>query len=176
MMRGLLTRMKGAALLDAETYEEVEADLSATPQAFLVVALASVAAGVGGLENHGAMGILWHSIHGIVLWYIWAWVTCMIGTRLLPTEETSADTGELLRTLGFASAPGLVRIFALVPALANFVFGLASIWMLVAMVIAVRQALDYTSTWRAIAVCAIGFPIYAVGLMVSILLLGPWPI
>jgi hypothetical protein len=98
-----------------------------------------------------------------------------VGTRWLPTPDTSADTGELLRTIGFSSAPGLVRVLGVVPPLAGFVFPLASLWMFVAMVVAVRQALDYRSTWRAIAVCAIGFPVYAVGLMLSILVLGPWP-
>lgn len=176
LTRRIAVRMWKASLLDAETYEEVEADRSATGQAFAVVLLASLAAGLGGIANHGAMGILWHALHGITLWYVWAWVTCIVGTRLLPSPETSADVGELLRTIGFSSAPGLVRVFGVVPPVAGFVFPLASIWMFVAMVVAVRQALDYRSTWRAIAVCAIGFPVYAVGLMLSILLLGPWPL
>lgn len=175
-MSRMTRRMWHAALLDAETYEEVEAGRGATGQALAVVVLASAAAGAGGLYNHGPMGILWHALHGIVLWYVWAWVTCILGTRLLPTPETSADIGELLRTIGFSSSPGLIRIFGLIPGLSGWVFPLASGWMFVAMVVAVRQALDYTSTWRAIAVCAIGFPVYAVGLMVSIILLGPWPV
>jgi hypothetical protein len=175
LTRRIVTRMWGASLLDVETYEEVESDLGATWQAFVVVLLASAAAGLGGIANHGAMGILWHALHGVVLWYAWAWVTCLVGTRWLPTPDTSADTGELLRTIGFSSAPGLVRVLGVVPPLAGFVFPLASLWMFVAMVVAVRQALDYRSTWRAIAVCAIGFPVYAVGLMLSILVLGPWP-
>ena len=169
-------RMLWTALLDPDAYEEVEADRSATAQSFLVVVLASAAAGLGGLDNHGGLGILWHTVHGVVLWGVWAWVTCLIGTRWLPSAETQSDWGELLRTIGFSSSPGLLRVFGLYEPITGIVFGISAVWMLVAMVIAVRQALDYTSTWRAIAVCAIGFPIYAIGLAISILLLGPWPI
>jgi hypothetical protein len=175
-VRGILRRMLGAARLDAAVYEEVEADQSATGQAFLVVLLASTAAGIGGVSNHGATGVLWHAIHGVILWYLWAYITYFVGTRWLPTRETEADHGELLRTIGFSSAPGVLRVFGLVTPIAGAVFLVCTLWMLAAMIMAVRQALDYQSTARAVAVCAIGFPVYALGLMVSILLLGPWPI
>jgi len=104
------------------------------------------------------------------------WVTCLIGTRLLPTPETRSDVGELLRTLGFASAPGVLRVAAIVQPTSFAVFTVCGLWMLVAMVVAVRQALDYPTTGRAIAVCALGFPLYAVGQMISVILLGPWPV
>ena len=90
--------------------------------------------------------------------------------------ETVADHGELLRTIGFSSAPGLLRVLGVFEPIAGPVFAICALWMLVAMVVAVRQALDYSSTWRALAVCAIGFPVYALGLLASILFLGPWPI
>ena len=81
----------------------------------------------------------------------------MIGTKILPEPQTRADHGELLRTLGFASAPGLLRILGFIPAFSGIVFFGASIWMLIAMVVAVRQALDYRSTLRAVGVCVIGW-------------------
>jgi len=169
-------RMLGAALLDAEIYEEVEADRSATPQAFAVVVLSALSAGIGSIENGGLPGILWSTLAALVGWYVWAWVTYLIGTRLLPTPNTVSDHGELLRTLGFSSAPGLLRILAVIPSIAGPVFLLCTLWMLVSMVIAIRQALDYTSTARALAVCAIGFPVYAAILLVTLFLSGPWPI
>ena len=175
-MSGFLRRMGCAALLHADTYEEVEADRGATPQAFAVVVLSALGLGIGAIENHGAMGVVWSTIHALVLWYIWAYVTYLIGTRLLPTEETEADHGELLRTIGFSSAPGVLRIFMLIPALSGPIFFATTLWMLVAMVVGVRHALDYVGTARAIAVCAIGFPVYALGLLASVLLLGPWPV
>jgi hypothetical protein len=168
--------MLGAALLHADTYEEVEADQSATGQAFAVVLMASVAAGIGTLDNHGPRGILWIALWGVLLWWVWAWITYMIGTRLLPAPETEADHGQLLRTIGFSSAPGLLHVFGLIPSFGAPVFAAVLLWMLVAMVVAVRQSLDYRSTLRAVAVCAIPFPIYALGMAVSLLLLGPWPL
>ncbi len=179
-MQGFATRAWRAALLHAETYEEVEADRSSTGQAFAVVLLSALAAGVGSIENSGVDGILWSTLAALLGWWIWAWVAYRIGTRLLPTPDTSADHGELLRTIGFSSAPGILRIFAVIPAIAGWVYLLATLWMLVAMVVGVRHALDYPEstrgTLRAIAVCAIGFPIYALFLLVSLLTLGPWPV
>jgi hypothetical protein len=175
-MTGFGERLVRAAMLHVDTYEEVEADTSATPQAFLVVLLSALGLGVGAIENHGAIGVLWSTVHAVVLWYIWAFVTYFIGTRFLPTDETVADHGELLRTIGFSSAPGILRVFMLVPAISGPVFFLCTGWMLVSMVVGVRQALDYAGTGRAIAVCAIGFPVYAFGLLTSVLLLGPWPV
>jgi hypothetical protein len=174
--RGLASRMLRAALLRASLYEEVEADRGATSQAFAVVAIAALATGIGALRNSGASGLLWHTLVDVALWYAWAWLTLWIGTRLLPAPETRADLGELLRTLGFACAPGALRVAAVYPPLAFATFTICGLWMLAAMVVALRQALDYESTARAAAVCAIGLPVYAFGQMLSLFLLGPWPL
>ncbi len=175
-MASFASRMIGAALLRADTYEEVEADRGANLQAACVVALAAVSAGVGTLQNHGVLGILWYTLAALVGWWVWAWVTFVIGTRLLPGEETEADVGELLRTLGFSSAPGLLRLLCLIGPISSWVFALATLWMLASMVVAVRQALDYGGTGRAVAVCAVGFPVYAATLLATLLILGPWPV
>jgi len=175
-MTRILPRMLRAALLDAHLYEEVEADRNATGQASLVVLISAVAAGIGSFDNGGLPGILWSSVAALVGWYVWAYVTYFIGTRFLPARETIADHGELLRTIGFSSAPGVLRLLALIPPIAGVVFLVSTLWMMVAMVMAVRQALDYQGTARAIAVCAIGFPIYAVLLAASLLALGAWPV
>ena len=98
----------------------------------------------------------------LVGWFIWAYLTYIIGTKLLSTPETEADYGELLRTIGFSSSPGLIRVLGIIPGLAGIVFLVAGVWMLVAMIIAVRQALDYQSTLRAVGVCIIGWIIQAI--------------
>lgn len=174
--RSFLRRSLGAALLDAHVYEEVEADRGANLQAALVVVASAVAAGLGSIANHGASGVVWYTVAALLGWYLWAVIAYWIGTRLLPGRYTRADIGELLRTIGFSSAPGVLRLFALIPPIAGVVFLVSTLWMLVAMVVAVRQALDYQNTGRALAVCAIGFPFYAVTLALSLFLLGPWPI
>lgn len=152
-------RMIGAAKLDVHVYEEVEADTTATRPAMGVVLLSSLASGIGsvGLGAGGFGGVVVGGIVALIGWVVWAFLTSIIGTRLLPESQTRADVGELMRTLGFAQSPGLARIFGIVPGVGPLVFSLVSIWMLVAMVIAVRQALDYTSTWRAVGVCLVGW-------------------
>ena len=161
-MASFKDRIIRAAKLDVHLYEEVEADKEARGQAMGVVILSSVAAGIGSISIGGIGGILIGTISALIGWYIWAYLTYFIGTKILPEPQTRADHGELLRTIGFSSAPGLIRVLGIIPGLAGVVFLVASIWMLVAMVIAVRQALDYTSTLRAVGVCAIGWVIQAV--------------
>jgi hypothetical protein len=155
-------RMTGAARLNIATYEEVEADSSSFGQAMGVVVLSSVAAGIGMIGQQGGIGLIAGTVGGLIGWFFWAWVTYIIGTRLLPAPQTHADWGQLLRTTGFAAAPGIFRVLAVVPLIAGLVFFVTGVWMLVAFVIAVRQALDYTSTWRAVGVCLIGWIAYGV--------------
>ncbi|MFW6284588.1 MAG: YIP1 family protein [Desulfosalsimonas sp.] len=164
-MNLFVDRMIRAAKLDIHLYEEVEADKSAMGQALGVVVLSSLAAGIGAISVQGAGGIVMGTIFALIGWFIWAFLTYIIGTKLLPEPQTRADYGELLRTIGFSSSPGLIRVLGIIPGVQSIVFVAAGIWMLVAMVIAVRQALDYHSTWRAVGVCLIGW-------LVQILLLG----
>jgi len=161
-MASLVERMVGAAKLDPATYEEVEADQTATPQAMLVVVIANLAAGVGALRLVGIGGLLMATLISLIGWYVWAFVTYFVGTRFLAGPKTEADVGQLLRTIGFSASPGLIRVLGIIPGLNAIVSFIAAIWMLVAMVIAVRQALDYDTTGRAIAVCLIGFVFYIV--------------
>ena len=156
-MTSFQDRIIRAAKLDVNLYEEVEADTGAMGQAMGVVVLSSIAAGIGTIARGGLGGIFMGTIAALIGWYVWAYLTYLIGTKLLPEPQTKADVGELLRTIGFSSSPGLIRVLGIIPGLGGFVFLAASIWMLVAMVIAVRQALDYQSTGRAIGVCMIGW-------------------
>lgn len=168
-------RIIRAAKLDAALYEEVEADKSALGQAMSVVVLSSIAAGIGNPSQAGFLGMLMMVVIALVGWYIWANLTYFIGTRLLPEPQTKADHGELLRTIGFSSSPGLIRVLGIIPVLRNIVFSIAAIWMLVAMVIAVRQALDYSNTLRAIGVCVIGWIIQIVLFVLLFSILGGFP-
>lgn len=152
-----MERMLRAAKLDVHLYEEVEADTSAIRQAMGVVVLSSIAAGIGSIGSMGLGGILFGTLAALGGWYLWAYLTYFIGTRWLSEPQTEADLGQLLRTTGFSSSPGLIRVLGIIPGLGPLIFAVASIWMLVAMVIAVRQALDYESIWRAVGVCAIGW-------------------
>ena len=161
-MLSFANRMVRAAKLDVNLYEEVEADKQAMGQAMGVVVLASLAAGIGSVGTTGINGLLLGTLAALFGWFIWALITFFVGTKLLPEPQTEADYGELLRTTGFSSSPGVLRILGVVPLLGTIIFVVCGIWMLVAMVIAVRQALDYKSTWRAVGVCFIGWIIQGV--------------
>ncbi|MDY6842592.1 MAG: YIP1 family protein [Thermodesulfobacteriota bacterium] len=172
MMASFQDRIIRAAKLDVHLYEEIEADTGAMGQALGVVILSSLAAGVGSIGKGGIGGILFGTIVALVGWFIWAYLTYFIGTKLLPESQTEANPSDLLRTIGFSSSPGLIRIIGIIPGLSGFVMFIASIWMLMAMVIAVRQTLDYTSTWRAVAVCAIGWVVQIFFFMILLSILG----
>ncbi len=170
-----LQRLIGAAALDAAIYEEVEADAGATSQAFAVVLLSSLAAGVGsgGLAGPSVATVVFISALALLAWAAWAIVTLEIGTRILPGAQTRADVGQMLRTIGFAATPGMLRVLGIMPSVSAPVFAVTAVWMLAAMVVAVRQALDYRSTTRALAVCALGW-VLAVVMFVAIgVLFGP---
>ncbi len=164
-------RLVGAARLDPRTYEEVEGDEHATGQALAVVVLAGVAGGVGSIRlgTMGAGGLILGAVGALVGWVAWAALTYLIGTRLLPESGTRSDIGELLRTLGFAAAPGLLRVFAVLPGLGRPVFLVAQVWMLATMIVAVRQALDYRSTARAVGVCLVG---WVLSLVIALIIAG----
>ncbi len=157
-MTTFLNRVTGAAMLKPAMYEEVEADRAATMQAMGVVALSSLAAGVGalGLASAHLTTLAGISLLAFAVWGIWAFLTLQIGARIFPAPRTQADIGQLLRTIGFATAPGILRIAGVIPGTTTIVFAVTAVWMLMAMIVAVRQALDYTSTARAFAVCALG--------------------
>jgi hypothetical protein len=175
MMQNLMDRMFRAAQLDVNLYEEVEADTEAMGQAVGVVVLASLAAGIGSMAKGGLGTMALGTLAALIGWYIWAYLAYFIGTKFLPEPQTRADHGELLRTIGFSSSPGVIRLLGIIPGLTSIVFFVASVWMLVAMVIAVRQALDYESTLRAVGVCVIGWVIQLFILTIGFALFGGIP-
>jgi Yip1 domain len=148
-------RMVGAAKLSSAAYEDVEADKGAMGQALAVVVLSSLAAGIG--AGAGVRGLVVGTVASLIGWLVWAFLIYLIGARWLAEPGTQSDTGELMRTIGFATAPGLLRVIGIVPFLTAIVFTIAAFWMLATMVVAVRQALDYKSTWRAVGVCLLGW-------------------
>lgn len=170
MQTSFAGRMVRAAKLDARLYEEVEADTEATRQAMAVVVLASVAAGLGA-GRWNLAGILVGATVALLAWVVWAYLIYWLGTRLFPEPQTRATHGELLRTIGFASAPGLLRVLGVVSPLRELAFVVAGVWVLVTTVVAVRQALDYRGTLRALGVCAVGWIVQMLLVAVAVYLL-----
>ena len=148
----LVQRMLGAATLNIDTFEEVEADETATMQAAAVVGMVAVASAIGAV-GEGGTSLFMAPVTQIFGWLIWAGITYLVGTKIF---HGTATWGELLRTLGFAQAPGLLYLFAVLPLLGGPIRFAVAIWMLVAGVIAVRQALDFT-TGKAVMTVIIGW-------------------
>lgn len=164
-MANFVGRMIGAATLNVPVVEEIEGDNSYTVPALAVVVMAALAAGLGGL-GEGSPGFFALLVMSLFGWVFWAFLTWIIGTKLLATPDTKSDMGELLRTMGFAQSPGLLRAFCFVPVLGVVIDVVVAIWLLATTVVAVRQSLDYKSTWRAILVCLIGWAVNFVILVV----------
>ena len=180
MLEVLINRMIRAARLDVNLYEEVEADESATSQALLVVVICSLAGGIGAglaaliLGTAGFGGLVWGLIFGaiwaIIGWLIWSFLSYWIGTNFF---QGTATYSEMLRAIGFAYSPQAISIFAFIPCLGLLLVLAALIWSLVAVVIAVRQALDFT-TGRAIATSLAGWVIMIIVQAVLRLLVGAY--
>jgi hypothetical protein len=153
-------RLIGVLKLQPAVFEEIEASPSATGQAVLVVVLASLAAGIGAGLLFGPLALVRETLAALIGWIMWAGVSYVIGARLLPEPGTRTDMGELLRVIGFSYAPNLFAIFAFIPLLRTVVLVVVAFWLLAATVLAVRQALDYRSTARAVAVVLIGWLIF----------------
>jgi hypothetical protein len=178
-MSVFLRRIAGALMLDAGIYEDIEADTTALWQSVTVVILSSLSAGFGATGLYDTPATLRFFAIGSVLallaWVSWSLIILQVGRRILPTASTRVDAGQLLRTIGFAASPGLIQIFAVLPGMVTPVFTIASAWTLAATVIAVRHALDYTSTFRALAVCALGWILTLVFVIGIGMLIGPTP-
>jgi hypothetical protein len=162
--------MVGAMRADVATFEEIERDPSALGQAITVIVIAGVAALVGNIFRGGIVGGIGNLLMALVGYAIWAALVVVIGTKLMPEPSTKADFQEAFRVIGFAAAPGVFNVVAIIPFLGPLISFFIAIWSLVVMVVAVRTVLDYTSTARAILVCVIGFVVY---LIVTWVILAP---
>lgn len=156
-----------ASRLDVNLYEDVEADTKANRQALSVVFIASIATGIGtgisGSVLNGALWFLWGLLVGvttsIIGWLAWAFITYWIGKTIFKGPQTEVTYGQMLRTLGFANSPGILRVFSFVPFVGGLIAFVATVWVLIAGIVAIRQALDF-STWRAIGTAFVGWLVY----------------
>ena len=155
-------RVARVLILDAATFEEIEADRSANGQALAVVVIASVAVGIGTGLLAGPTGILLTTFANLIGWLMWAGVTLVLGAKVFPEPQTRTDIGELMRVIGFAYAPEMFNVLAFVPMIGRVVQVIVAFWVLAATIVAVRQALDYRSTARAAIVVLIGWFVFIV--------------
>jgi hypothetical protein len=171
-MSKFFRRFIGVLMLDAGAFEDVEHDDSAAMQSVAVVIAACLCGGLAamGLGISGIAGLAAGAVIVLGAWLTWVATIAALGTITLPEPQTRSSLPELLRTLGFAAAPAVFLVFAAMRAAAPFVVALVVLWMIAAAVLGLRQALDYRSTARAVAVCVLGWLVsFAVIASISIL-------
>jgi hypothetical protein len=174
-MSTFLYRVMGAATLDAGMYETIEADQRATRQAVGVVIVAALALAIGllGFYDFDPWPMFTITALALVGWIGWAVLILRVGGWHLRQAGTRVTLGELLRTIGFAAVPGWLQVFALIPAVGVAAFAIAWAWMLAAVVVAVKHALDFGSTWRALLVCGVALGLVVTFMAIFAALLGP---
>lgn len=150
-----MDRMLGAALLEAEAYEEAALIPSIRTQAVLIVVISALAAGLGSL-GAGLTGLVLGSLAGLVGWGLYAFLTYWAATTRFGVSRNHSNRGAVLRVLGLASSPRVFLVFAFVPEI-GFLVGLAvHAWVLITTVFAVKPALDLEIR-PAIATAIIGW-------------------
>lgn len=147
-------------MLDPQTFEDIEADVSASRQALIVLIAAGVSAGGVAFFDEAAPGVLWVVLAKVVGCGMWAAVTYLLGARIWPEPKTHTDISELFRVIGFSYAPDVFTVLGSVPVVGLAILVVVALWQLATTVLAVRQALDYQSTGRALAVVGIGWLIF----------------
>jgi Yip1 domain len=166
-------RVVGAMKLDANTFEEIERDPSAIGQAAGVIVLAAVSTALGWVYYNGLSGILSTALMSLIGYAVWAVIIWLVGTKVMPDPATKADFPETFRTIGFAASPGILGIVTIIPVLGWILWLLLWLWQVVAMVVAVRQVLDYSTTGKAAIVVVIGFLVnIAISIFLSMIFLG----
>jgi Yip1 domain len=174
-MASIQDRVIGALRLQVSTFEEVEHDATATSQAAIVVLVAAISGAIGASRGvyFGAVAIVMSVVFSLIGWAVGAAVIWLVGTRVFPGKNTEADYGQLLRCVGFAQAPGLFGILGIIPILGLLIRVVLGIWSLIAGVIAVRQALDYDDTLKAVIVVVVAWVImFLITMLVGVLGLG----
>jgi hypothetical protein len=171
-MKLFLDRLYRAAKLDVKFYDDVVADTGAMFQSMMAVFVYSMASAYGTFARAGVAGINFGMITTLFAWYVWAFSNYFIGARLLSKSPVSVDRKSVLRALGFASSPGLLRLLGLLPEVSGITLVISSIWMIAAAAVALKQALNFESTTRAVVVCVIGWAISTIAqlLVLSLLL------
>jgi hypothetical protein len=164
-MEGAMTfgdRVVGAMKLDPHAFEDVERDPTAIGQAVGVIVLAAVSAGIGNVYYGGFSGIVGGAALSLIGFLVWSLIIWLVGTKVMPEPATKADYPETFRVLGFAASPGVASVITIIPLLGWLLMFAIWIWQIAAMVIAVRQVLDYTTTGKAVLVVIIGWVAYFV--------------
>ena len=176
-MKIFLNRFFRAVKLDVSLFQEIIEDPKTFNQALIVVLIYSMTSAWGTFGRTGAVGNNIGMLTTLLGWYVWAFSTYMVGARMMPEAGTEPDRKTILRVIGFACAPGIVRILGFIEGLGLVVIFIALSWMVAAATVGVKQALNYESTARALGVCVVGLIISIVfQLIMFVILFQAFPV
>ena len=169
MISLFLNRVYRSIKIDPDVFDEVQKDKSATLPAAIVVLISSSAAGFGA-SHLGMMNFFFAPILSLLSWFIWSYIVYFVGVKLFPDAKTKINQVNVLRAIGFSSAPGIIRALSFNQDLMTVTFIGSAFWMLACMFVAVRQTLNFKSLWKAFGVVIIAWLIQAFGLIVILTL------
>ena len=169
MISLFLSRVYRSIKIDPDVFDEVQKDKSATLPAAIVVLISSLAAGFGA-SHLGMINFFFAPILSLLSWFIWSYIVYFVGVKLFPDAKTKINQVNVLRAIGFSSAPGIIRALSFNQDLMTVTFIGSAFWMLACMVVAVRQTLNFKSLWKAFGVVVIAWLIQAFGLIVILTL------
>ena len=169
MIKLFLNRIYRSVKIEPEVFDEVQKDKKATTAAGVVVVLSSLAAGIGASQL-GAVNFFLAPSLSLVSWFVWAYIVYFVGVKLFPDLKTKTTHTALLRSIGFSSAPGIIRVLGFNEDLMTVTFIGSAFWMLACMVVAVKSALDYESMWKAFGVVIVAWLFQAFFLFLVIIL------
>ena len=164
MIRLFINRVYRSVKIDPEVFDEVQKDKHATIAAGAVVVMSSLAAGIAA-SHLGAVNFFLAPVLSLVTWFVWAYIVYFVGVKLFPDTKTKTTHLSLLRSIGFSSAPGMIRIFGFSEDLMTVTFIGSAFWMLACMVVAVKQTLNYKSLWKSLGVVIIAWFVQAFALI-----------
>ena len=164
MIKLFLNRIYRSVKIEPEVFDEVQRDKNATIAAGIVVVLSSLAAGVGA-SHLGSVNFFLAPGLSLISWFVWAYIVYFVGVKLFPDLKTKTSHTALLRSIGFSSAPGIIRVLGFNQELMSVTFIGSAFWMLACMVVAVKQTLNYKSLWKALGVVIIAWFVQAFALI-----------
>lgn len=170
-----LTKLIRAAKLDSSLYEAIEHDPTALNHAAVAIILINVCSAIGEVIYDirlqetaiAADPLLIGMIVGAAVfmalakWFILTGIIYLIGVRVF---KGTAGFREILRTIAFAYTPVALQILLPLFMMYEWIFLVlvgTNVWMIAALVIAVRQSLDLT-TGKSLGIVVLAGIVYSI--------------
>jgi hypothetical protein len=148
-MNSLVRQTIGAMTFRAAIYREIATQPGATAPAIGILLLSCFVPGSVSIV-YGTLGGILYSFSG---WAIWICLAYMIGAKIFPESPVDSGLLRLLRAGGFAASPALLGFFGLAAVVGHILPITTTVWVIAATAVAIREALQYRTTSRAVAVC-----------------------